>query len=847
MREKLRKKKEIKGLFALAKNKDPESDALAQAAKSVSPRVAALEKASWPNRLRPPAGVLSFFLGLTIVCRAQASQPVLKELVPPGAQRGHAFTLTLKGEELPSGAEVITTLPATLSRLAPSKDVENPDTQLEFLVQVPEDTPVGLYPVRVRTDDGLSNLLIFSVGDLPEISEKEPNDSLAEAQPVTAPAIVNGHLNAADQDFYRLTAKARERLVIEVEARRMGSAIDPVVEVLDSSGHRIAFNDDAPGLGFDARVDVTFPKAGTYYVVVHDAKYSEHEENFYRLKLGNFAYADGIFPLGWQRGKPVEVTFIGGNLPKPVKVRLSVDVPADRESVAVNLPGTRPVGSLPFQFRVSDLPELITPKDGSITQLEPSTVVNGLISRPGQIDRYKFRVSAGQKWLFDLESASLGTSQLYGSLTVYDAQGKKVPVKDAGEGPDPKIALTVPDKTEEVTLAVQDVRGQGGPAYGYRLVATAVSEDFRLKILTPYVNVPEHGSAAIEVVAERNGYEGPIQLSIPDLPSDLLAQGGIIPGQLLDYSGVRRRSNFGYITLMAKPGAKHGILAMSIWGQGGPSDNPIRRRAENSNLVVYVKGEYPEEDPQGDPLPPKPVTFSWLGLDLPVAISRGLPVSLEIVSPSVRLVQGMEAPIEWKLIKQDPGIVPLEVAGLPLPFNKDLNFRREGKAGDAGSILIRSTPDAPLVKIDAVLRATVQVNGKQERVTSRAVTVELVRGYSIALASEHVALRKGEKVELAGTIHREPNFPGTVKVALGDPPEKVSCPAVEVPAGKSEFRLVCDASPEALTGDFEVHLVSSATVPERKDKREFTIPPIPAHMVVMGKAPPASAVRNTGP
>src|SRR3989442_9072517 len=47
---------------------------------------------------------------------------------------------------------------------------------------------------------------------------------------------------------------------LEVEARRMGSAIDPVLEVLDSAGHRVAYNDDAPGLGVDSRVEVTFPK-----------------------------------------------------------------------------------------------------------------------------------------------------------------------------------------------------------------------------------------------------------------------------------------------------------------------------------------------------------------------------------------------------------------------------------------------------------------------------------------------------------------------------------------------------------------------------------------------------------
>ena len=80
-----------------------------------------------------------------------------------------------------------------------------------------------------------------------------------------------------------------------------------MIEVFDSAGRRIAENDDAPGLGVDSRLEVTFPKAGKYYVAVHDAKFSEQEQNFYRLKVGSYAYAEGIFPLGWQRGKGVAV------------------------------------------------------------------------------------------------------------------------------------------------------------------------------------------------------------------------------------------------------------------------------------------------------------------------------------------------------------------------------------------------------------------------------------------------------------------------------------------------------------------------------------------------------------
>ena len=75
-----------------------------------------------------------------------------------------------------------------------------------------------------------------------------------------------------------------------------------------------------------------------------------------------------------------------------------------------------------------------------------------------------------------------------------------------------------------------------------------------------------------------------------------------------------------------------------------------------------------------------------------------------------------------------------------------------------------------------------------------AITVDLVRAYSLELKSPRVILKSGGKVELAGVIHREPSFPGTVKISVGDPPDKVSCGPVEVPNGKSDFSLTCEAA-----------------------------------------------------
>jgi hypothetical protein len=504
------------------------------------------------------------------------------------------------------------------------------------------------------------------------------------------------------------------------------------------------------------------------------------------------------------------------------------------------------MGSLPFQFRVSDLPETLIGSDGAETQLQPSTVANGRILKPGQVDRYKLKVSPGEDWVLELDSATLGTSLLYGSLAVTDAQGKKIEVKDVSSGADPCIAFTVPDRIHEVTLAVNDVRGQGGPAFGYRLVARPEPGDFTLRLLTPYVNVPARGTAAIRVVAERHGYYGPIRVSVRDLPPDFTFAGGNIQAEV-NISDLKRQPNtVGYITLTAQPDAKPRALELSVWGEGGPPEHPIRRRAVGPGLIFTVKGEE-IINTIGEATPTRPAIYPWLGIELPVALGAALPAELRVTDRNVRAVQGMDFPIPFQIVKQGAGMNTGDVGGF-FPGIRELGLknRAEVKGKDEGALMLGSTLETPLVKFDLVPNATVEVNGKEQTIVAPAVTIQLVRAYTVELKSPRVMLKSGGKVELAGVVHREPIFPGTVKISVGDPPDKVSCGPVEVPNGKSDFSLTCEATAGVQEGEFEVHLVSTAIVPGGKDKREYTYPPVATQMIIGGEKVAANA-KGVGP
>jgi len=507
-----------------------------------------------------------------------AATPVITELKPRGAELGRPFILTAMGRNLGEGARIVSTLPASFTLVLPpatpgamSGSMIQPGRSASFLVEPKADAAPGVYPIRIESA-GISNVLLFTLGTFPEVTEEESqtgslphrNDTIETAEPVrSAPVVVNGTLVGPERDMYRVYGKAGERRVFEVEARRCGSAIDPVLRILDGSGHQLARNDDAPGAGLDARIDFTFPSEGNYYVEVTDARFSTQAQNFYRLKMGAYRYADGIFPLGGRRGERVPVTFIGGNLGSAVASTADLSAAGSTEAFTrVALPGS-PV--LPFLFAVSDLPELMEPLAGNAPI--PS-VVNGRLDRAGEIDRYRFAVEPGEKLIFELQARELGTSRLEAILTVSDTSGKRL--ASAGDQPlpddvfavqgtsrtssDPFLNFTAPPGVREVVVSIEDLARRGGPLYGYRLIARRQAEDFTLTVSSPFVNIPAGGTAAIGVSADRRGYDGPIQLTIPNLPKGMHVEGGMIPREYVDAGNTRTINRRGILTITADPG-----------------------------------------------------------------------------------------------------------------------------------------------------------------------------------------------------------------------------------------------------------------------------------------------------
>jgi hypothetical protein len=754
--------------------------------------------------------------------------PLIRDIHPHGAQKGTAVQLSLRGEGLGPDSKVQTSIPGVVSRLVVNGSADKPNSELAFLVEVGKDARPGLYPIRVIGADGLSNILLFAVGMFPEVEEKEilqpkpGNGTLETAEAIPVPVIVNGTLTAADIDVYSFNAKAGEKLVFEVEARRAGSAIDPHIEVLDSAGKVIGVNDDAAGLGVDSRVEVKFSKGGTYRVRVRDSRYSDQAQNFYRLKIGAYAFADGIFPLGGRRGEPLQISFVGGNLTAPVKATEKLETAGLFQ--AISLPGS---ASLPVVLAVSDKPEAMEPVIGE-GELKPDVIMNGRLAKPGEMDRYKLAVEPKQQWVLELTAAALGTSQLDAILTVYDSKGKKLFSRDDIASADPTLPFTVPDGIDGVTVVVEDVLARGGPAYGYRLEARRHSPDFVAEILTPFVNVPAGGTASVAVAVQRRGYDGPLRVTIPNLPPGFSLAGGHVPSEAAAQSpfteGMGFRGARTLLTITAPPDAATQNLELKVLAQADTRSGRIERYASGSGMVTPVRGDRQ-----------KPYTAPWLGMQLPMAVARALPVNLTVPVQMVRISQGFEYPLQYAVTKTPNGKLMGKINNQMVGSVGNMRILQgpPGKNADSGSVLVATNSASPITVFDMVFETQAEIDGRVIPITSPAVSIDVVPGYEVALEKTSLNIASGGKTELRGTVRREPTFEGSmVRVQVEDLPDNVKCSPVEVPEDQKAFVSSCEAGAGAVPGAYDVRVTSVAPNTGRKAKADYKIADIDAKLTV---------------
>ena len=149
--------------------------------------------------------------------------PRLLTTMPLGGTIGSQVEIKISGENIEDADELYfsdTRLKATRKLDAAGKPESN-----KYVVSIAADCPPDIYEARVMTRLGISSSRVFSVGRLPESSQKSPNTSLATAMELDINSICNGVMTAKSVDHYRFTAKQGSRYIINCAAKGIDSKL----------------------------------------------------------------------------------------------------------------------------------------------------------------------------------------------------------------------------------------------------------------------------------------------------------------------------------------------------------------------------------------------------------------------------------------------------------------------------------------------------------------------------------------------------------------------------------------------------------------------------------------------
>ena len=186
---------------------------------------------------------------------------------------------------------------------------------------------LGAHEMRVITPTGVSNPLTVRVTDTPEILETGGKHSLAAAQEIVLPIGIHGKVGEADQtDYFKFKGRKGEHLIFDVQANRIGSALDSSLAILDSTGKELARSEDFNGM--DSWIDFFVPADADYFLTIRDFQHRGGDTYKYHLTAGAVPYLESIFPFGGERGKTVELTLAGRNLEGAEKMSVSIDANA---------------------------------------------------------------------------------------------------------------------------------------------------------------------------------------------------------------------------------------------------------------------------------------------------------------------------------------------------------------------------------------------------------------------------------------------------------------------------------------------------------------------------------------
>ncbi len=331
--------------------------------------------------------------------------------------------------------------------------------------------------------------------------------------PITYGQTASGRLAVGGRCDYSFTAAAGD--VVTIRLNRVDAGLDPLVELLDSRGVRLAFNDDNGGDRNSLIPSFRLPAAGSY--TIRALSFNNQSGGWFELALARAAPPQPAPTIrtcanGVRYGEPVS-----DHLPYPSATRRCAFSGTAGEVIGIAL--ERAAGSLePFVELLDPTGAVVASSQGFSPDRASTWIVNYRLNRTGSytiVARSRGGTSAGP---FDLnlwQGSSCGIPlfrSAYGEIT----------------GASPRCEYTLPVNTTPVTvsLAVEGITGNLQPLLQLRGPDGRLIREAEQEIKNERLTQP--GTYRIQVTG-RQGTTGFFRLWRPDFrswPKSLLPGGG---------------------------------------------------------------------------------------------------------------------------------------------------------------------------------------------------------------------------------------------------------------------------------------------------------------------------------
>lgn len=728
---------------------------------------------------RQAFSVATLSLISTLVAASNAlAIPQINNISQYGVQISQPTLVYFDGSELAPDAKVISSLPIRTQKIVEGAA----PNRVGIEITIDDAAQPGVYTLRIASAAGISNPVLIAVDRLPQATFAEETKSL--------PIALSGSLSGSEVKRTTFVGTKGQRVMIDVEAQRIGGNFKPIVRLYDSRGRQLAGETSQPWWGGDCRCSAVLSENGKYTVELSDRQFRAGGPGIFRLKLGDFQTADRVHPAAFNSitAGQTKLSFFGGNVPKDAfgDVSTTGNIKSQQRAIFPQLPlvaGPQP------SVLVSDHAEAVESPvvNGAVQEVAaPSVGINGILSATGEEDRYLFPVTANQKIRIDVFARRLG-SPVDAVLSLRNEQGGQlVGADDAPASLDPMIAeFVVPANTAKLMVAVKDLIGRGGPEMNYRIAITDLAQpDFSLSVATDRINIPAGGTQTVPVQVVRQGYAGPIKLDLRGLPTNIQVAGNEIAAG----------SSQGLVSLTAAAGPRDaGLITVAAESVGTPA--AMVRLAQIPEFSGTRLAPYHRNHLGWGVSPALPISITWALASDRLLQGTPLPVDAQVIRAAgtvgnIRLRLMTTQPTITKKIKennQDKEVVDL---ARTLRLASDVSLPPDQLATKS-SIFVPG--DLPAGTIDVVLVAELLAADGMNVVSTAYTPVKrlnVVAPIALALTSDANAAGKagaGEAGKFTGKIARAEGFAKPVLVTLTGLPAGYLAPVVQVPASATDF------------------------------------------------------------